>query len=191
MPLTNSASCCPWHASARPSPSGACVATRNAPFDYSQRSFPPITSLIDDRQPESRGLLTGTKDRDVRRLIVGGLCIEDIRHERLRVTVVEREECRLDLHHDPVTRLEYVVDVGQLESIALDLVGRYRGRMLEAVPIAAAEDVQRDRHFVAAHRRIAGYIRRIDIDHLHDEVAVGACRDRADIRHGNAANTYR
>ncbi len=55
--------------------------------------------------------------------IIGGLRVEDVRHEALRIAVVERKERRLDLHHDAVPRLEIVIHVRQREAIALVLPG--------------------------------------------------------------------
>jgi hypothetical protein len=43
-----------------------------------------------------------------------------------------------------------VIDGGEREAIALDGVGRDRGRVLEAVAVAAAEDVDGDAELVAA-----------------------------------------
>src|SRR5665213_3468170 len=43
-------------------------------------------------------------------LIVAGFRVEDVRHEGLRVAVVEREERRLHLHHDAVAGLAGIID---------------------------------------------------------------------------------
>src|SRR5665213_629147 len=42
-------------------------------------------------------------------LIVAGFGVEDVRHEALRIAVVEREERRLYLHHDAMSALDGVV----------------------------------------------------------------------------------
>src|SRR5947207_11715543 len=36
--------------------------------------------------------------------------LKDVRHERLRIAVVEWEQARLHLHHDPVARQEHMID---------------------------------------------------------------------------------
>src|SRR6516164_7757145 len=61
---------------------------------------------------------------------------ENVVDVRLRITVVEREPARLNLHHDAVTRQEHVVDVRQRETIALHLSRRYRAGLREAVMVA-------------------------------------------------------
>src|SRR3546814_5769841 len=59
------------------------------------------------------------QDRHLLLLIIPGLGEEDVGDESLRVAVVERELARLDLHHDPVPRLEHVIHRRQAEFIAL------------------------------------------------------------------------
>src|SRR3546814_9499564 len=83
------------------------------------------------------------QDRHLLLLIIPGLGEEDVGDESLRVAVVERELARLDLHHDPVPRLEHVIHRRQAEFIALRDARGDGGRVREAVAIAAAEDVLR------------------------------------------------
>src|SRR5262249_2492916 len=82
--------------------------------------------------------------------IVGGLCEEDIWHEGLWVPVIKREPCRLNLDHDAVTRLEYMVHRRQTEAICKRLVRRDGLRPVKTFTIAAPEDIHRDTKFVAA-----------------------------------------
>ena len=55
--------------------------------------------------------------------IVSRSCKEDIRHEGLRVAVIERKPARLDLHHDPMAGQEHVVGGRQGEAIARGVFG--------------------------------------------------------------------
>ena len=55
--------------------------------------------------------------------VVAGLRPEDVRHERLRIAIVEREPARLDLHHDPVAGQEHVVRRRQREPVEQRRVG--------------------------------------------------------------------
>ena len=66
----------------------------------------------------------------------------------------------------------------QRESIEQRPVGRDRLRRLEAFPIPAAEDVGRHHQLIAAHLRLRRDLVRIDVDHLHDPVGIGAARRR-------------
>ncbi len=125
----------------------------------------------------------------LRRLpVVLGLRPEDARHEGLRIAVVEREPARLDLHHDPVPRQEHVVRRRQREAVDERLVGRERLGLLEALAVAAAEDVHRDRELVAAHLRLPGHLGRLDVDQLHHPVGVGAARGGDEVRDRLAAD---
>src|ERR1039457_6899133 len=57
-----------------------------------------------DGEPHGAGLFRRTKDRLGRLDVVRRLGEEDVVDVRLRVAVVEREQARLDLDHDPVAR---------------------------------------------------------------------------------------
>jgi hypothetical protein len=74
-----------------------------------------------------------------------------------------------------------VIHVGQLEADPLRLVGLDRRRVREAFPVAAAEDVERNRHLVPAHQRVGRIERGIHVDELDHEVAIGACRADAEV----------
>src|SRR5215467_4790076 len=76
---------------------------------------------------------------------------ENVRHERLRVAVVEREPAGLNLHHDPVPRQEDVVRRRQRERILQRRVRRNRLRIVEALAVATAKDVHRDSELIATH----------------------------------------
>src|ERR1019366_4273467 len=60
------------------------------------------TALRRDGEPHGAGLFRRTKDRLGRLDVVRRLGEEDVVDVRLRVAVVEREQARLDLDHDPV-----------------------------------------------------------------------------------------
>src|SRR5215472_13138930 len=71
----------------------------------------------DDRQADEGGVLGRVPDAlrsPVKIRCLGG---EDVRHKRLRVAVVEREERGLHLHHDAMTRLECVVNHRQRKDV--------------------------------------------------------------------------
>src|SRR5580698_6841412 len=81
---------------------------------------------------------------------------ENICYERLRIAVIERKPARLDLHHDPVARKEYVVCRREGEVIQEGRTGRNRFGNLQALAISAAENIGRNHELIAAHRRLAG-----------------------------------
>src|SRR5580693_1770752 len=87
-------------------------------------------------------------------LVVGGLCVEDVRHKGLRVAVIQRKEARLHLHHDAVSGLEDMVHRWQAEAIEQGFVWSDGFGMLEAGAVAATEDVERDGQLIAAHCRL-------------------------------------
>src|SRR5262245_25256654 len=69
--------------------------------------------------------LTGSVVNALRRLhVVTGFREEDVRYERLRITVVQRKERRLHLNHDPVSGFEDVVGRRQREGKRQRLVWR-------------------------------------------------------------------
>src|SRR5687768_847115 len=115
------------------------------PFGYVCERFsilsmtPPreSDSSVHDRQHDGRRLRLRAQDGDLGLAIIRRLRVEDVRHERLRIAVVQREQCRLDLHHDPMSRLKDVVHVRQLEADLYRLVRRDRARVLEALAVAA------------------------------------------------------
>ena len=103
----------------------------------------------------------------LRRLaVIPRLGPENIRHECLRIAVVERKPARLDLHHDAMARQEDVIRRGQGEAIEQRLVGGDGLGGFEALAIAAAENVGRDHQLIAAHVGLAGHFVGIDIDQL-------------------------
>ena len=73
--------------------------------------------------------LAGRVIDPLRRLaVVRRLRAEDVRHEGLRIAIVEREPARLHLHHDAVARQEDVVRRRQREAVRQRLVGGDRLR---------------------------------------------------------------
>ena len=97
----------------------------------------------------------------------------------------------MNLHHDPVPRLEDMVRIGQGEAVALHLPPPNRIRMLEAVPIPPAENIRRDRQLIAPHLRLARHFIRKHIDQLHHPIRIRARRRRHQIRNGRAADPHR
>src|SRR5690606_32721961 len=78
-------------------------------------------------------------------------CLEDIRHEGLRVAVHIREPAALHLYHDPVATLEGMVHVGHGEAERVRPVWRECDWRLEAAPEPAAEWIAADQLLVATH----------------------------------------
>ena len=68
--------------------------------------------LVDYRQHNCASVRAAEPDLLRRLLIVLLLRVHDVLHVRLRVPVVQREQRRLHLHHDPVARQEHVIDIG-------------------------------------------------------------------------------
>ncbi len=143
-------------------------------------------SACDDRQLDEAGGVGRAVDALRRLDVAGGRREEDIRHECLRVPVVERKPARLHLHHDAVTGKKDVIRGRQRELVGQRLSRRNRLRRREALAVAAAENIHRDAQFVAAHLRLARHRLRKDVDQLHDPVAVRAAR-RGDEMHDRSA----
>src|SRR5258708_30104289 len=73
--------------------------------------------------------------------IISGHSPEYIRHERLRITVVQREPARLYLHHDPVAGQKHVVGRGQGETVQQRLIGGDCLGSFQTLAVAAAKNV--------------------------------------------------
>src|SRR6185437_116154 len=142
------------------------------------RRGPParFSAAGDDRQLHEARVSRLVEHALLRFSVVAGLGPEDVGHEGLRIPVIEREPARLDLDHDAVPRQKDMVRGGQIELVEQRLVGRNRFGRFEALAIPAAEDVHGDRQLVAAHGRVVAHLVRVDIDHLHHPVGVGARR---------------
>src|SRR6187455_1312179 len=92
-----------------------------------------------------RARVGAAKPHALRRLlVVARLREHDVLDIGLRIAIVEREQARLDLHHDPVTRQEHVIDIGKLPAIALHLPGLERRRLAEALKVAPAKNLDAD-----------------------------------------------
>lgn len=117
-------------------------------------------------------------------LIVAKLGEHDVVDEALWVSVIEREQARLHLHHDPVSGQEDMVHVRQRPAIAFDLARFDRDRPGEILAIAAPENLYPDRQLITCHGRLAaliggfGHVIGIDVDQLHHPIAVGAAGGR-------------
>lgn len=123
--------------------------------------------------------------------VVLGLGPENVRHEGLRVAVVERKPTGLDLHHDAVAGVEDVVDVWQGEAVEQRFIGRDRLGGIEVLAISAAEDIRGDHELVTTHRGLAGDFVGIDVNQLDDPIGVGTAGRGDEIGDGLAADLYR
>jgi len=144
-------------------------------------------SYRDDGQADEAGCAGGAPDALRGLLVVGGLGVEDVRDEGLRVAVVEGEEGGLDLDHDAVSGLEDVVDLRETEFVEQRLVGLHGFGFFEAGAVAATEDVERDGELVALHR-FRGGVFGVDGDDFDDPVAVGAAGGGVEVDLGWAAD---
>ena len=116
-------------------------------------------------------------------LIIPRLGVKNIVNVLLRVPIIKREQRRLHLQHNLVSRQKHVIHLRQPEVIQQRLVSRNRLRMLKARPVAAAENVSSDRQFVAAHRGVVRIGPRIHVDHLYHPIAVGPAGRSVKIHH--------
>src|SRR5207248_7667950 len=91
------------------------------------------------RQLDETALLRGVIDPLRRLAVIARFGPEDIRDKRLRITVVQREPARLDLHHDSVPRPKNMIGRRQRETVQQRRVRRNRLRPGEALAIPAAE----------------------------------------------------
>src|SRR5207245_9859712 len=73
--------------------------------------------------------------------VIPGVWPGNVGHEKLPIAIIKREPTGLDLYHDAVSGEEHVVRCGQVETVDQRFVGRQRFRSLQALAIAAAEDV--------------------------------------------------
>src|SRR5579859_5575304 len=110
-------------------------------------------------------------------------------HKFLRIPVDKREPGTLHLDHQPVPLPERMRYIGDGELHCLHLAGSKGFWRFKTFPEAAAHDLAMDKHLVAAHGvggrvvmtahgqrahgRIAEIIRE-HIDHLYDEIRIGA-----------------
>src|SRR3546814_5614017 len=69
--------------------------------------------------------------RDRRLLVIALVRKEDVGHVFLWIAIVEREQARLDLHHDPVSGLEHMIHRRQAELVFLHLICGNRRRSEE------------------------------------------------------------
>src|ERR1700751_3342659 len=83
--------------------------------------------------------------------VVGGAGSHDVRDERLRIPVVERDPTTLDLHHDPMSFKENMVGAVQAVAVLEGRVGRDGLGMLVACAIAATKDLIGNHQLVARH----------------------------------------
>src|SRR5437763_16657607 len=89
-------------------------AVRGSPPTWHQGTSP---SSRGERQLDETALLRGVIDTLRRLAVIARFGPEDIRDERLRITVVKREPARLDLHHDSVPRPKNMIGRRQGETV--------------------------------------------------------------------------
>src|ERR1700730_12693459 len=106
--------------------------------------------------------------------IISGLGPKDVWHKGLRITIVEREPTRLDLHHDPVARQEHMIRCRQSPTIEERFISGDGFGCLETLAITAPKNVHRDRQLVASHVRLTGNFIRIEIDQFHYPIGIGS-----------------
>ena len=109
---------------------------------------------------------------------IGRLRVEDVRHEDLRIAIIQREPRALHLHHDAVPLLEAIRLRRNMHRVLEHPIGRDRLRMVECGPIAAAHDFSRDHQLVTAHSPVALGGVRVDIDEFDHPIGVAARRRR-------------
>src|SRR5260370_42639245 len=127
-----------------------------------------------DRQENMGGELLAAIDALRGLAIVVLVSQKYIWHKVLRIAIDYREPGALHLYHDAVSLQENMIVGGKA-----DLVVRHRIRndwrgFLQAVAIAPAQDIARDHQLVSAHLRICCILFGIDVNQLHDPVAVRA-----------------
>ena len=108
--------------------------------------------------------------------VVSRLRPENAADEGLWIAIVQRKPTGLDLQHDPVTREEDVVRRGQREAVQEGLMRRDRFGCLEALAIAAAENVGRYHQLITSQGRLGGYLVGVDVDQLDHPIRVRAAR---------------
>src|SRR5712692_1438203 len=91
------------------------------------------SSLSGERQLDEAALLDGVIDPLRRLAVIARFGPEDIRDKRLRITVVQREPARLDLHHDSVPRPKNMIGRRQGETVKERRVLRNRPGLGEAI----------------------------------------------------------
>src|SRR5215510_3123316 len=103
----------------------------------------------DDRQRDIRRRVLRPIHALRRRAEIGVLRFEDVRHERLRIAIDQREPRALHLNADLVALHEAITLCVQIDRELFGLVRRDCFGLLEALAEAAAEDVVSDHELVA------------------------------------------
>ncbi len=79
----------------------------------------------------------------------------------------------------------------QAERVEQRLIGRDCLCVLEALTVTSAEDIQRDRQLITAHRRIGWHLIRVDVDQLDHPVTVGTAGGGEQVDDGRATDMQR
>ena len=74
---------------------------------------------------------------------------ENVRHEFLRIAVIERKPGALYLHHDAVTLFENMIRCVQIDRERCHLIGHQWLWLLKRFPVAAAKDFIRNHQFIS------------------------------------------
>jgi len=99
---------------------------------------------IHQRQFNETRLPRSVVDPLYRFAVIPRLGPKDIRHKRLRISIVEREPARLHLNHHAVTREKDVVRRGQREAVQQRLVGFDRLAALHLAVLVSACDFDQE-----------------------------------------------
>src|ERR1700731_1996180 len=101
-----------------------------------------------------------------RLLVIPRLRPKYVRHEGLRIPVVEGKPTRLYLHHNSMPWQKYVVGVRQGEPVQQGYPRFNCLRGLETLAIASTEDVCRNHELIPAHTRLTSDFVGVNIDDL-------------------------
>src|ERR1051326_4900772 len=104
------------------------------------------------------------------------LCFKNIRYIFLRVTVYDRKPGALNLHHNPVSLLKYMIQTVEVDSVFFNLNGYDGRRFFETHPETTAEHIIGDHELISCHLRFLWILFRIYVDEFYDPVSVAACR---------------
>src|SRR4051812_25930916 len=118
---------------------GKCTRSTAKASGLRRRSGDDATVVRQDTQLEAGGLRRGVKDSHRRAFEIRGLCLENVRDERLRIAVGQRKPRALNLDHDAMALLERVIDVRHRESQRVWLVRNERDWFGGLATIPAAE----------------------------------------------------
>src|SRR6185503_12444101 len=125
-----------------------------------------------DWQGDIRRILAGAKYLLRCRLKVSLSRLENVRYKLLRVSIDNGKPRALHLDHNTVALLKSMIVGGKTYLVVVNRVRDERLGFLESLQIPPTKDVAGNHELVATHRRVCFKLIGIDVDHLHDPVAV-------------------